>query len=47
MMEWILVPKFPIPRFQALAASSPILVGERRVSEAKQCETSAEFRNRR
>ena len=32
---------------QALAASSPILVGKRRVSEAKQCETRAEFRNLR
>jgi len=32
---------------QALAASSPILVGKRRVSEAKQCETGAEFRNLR
>jgi hypothetical protein len=32
---------------QALAASSPILVGKRRVSEAKQCETGAELHNLR
>jgi hypothetical protein len=30
---------------RALAASSPILVGKRRVSEVEQCETGAEFRN--
>lgn len=35
------------PVNQPLAASSPILVGKRRISEAKQCETGAEFRNLR